>query len=522
MGPITLIILLPAVAALINVFVPAEKKAAIKTISIVAAGLTVVLAVFMLVNYDTDHANSLADSDFAGRFQFVEKAPWVALIGEDGEKHDFITWHVGADGISVAMLLLTSCVIFAGTLVSWTIQDRTKEFYICLLALVSGVFGVFGTRDVFWFYFFYELAVIPMYLLIATWGSGDKEYAAMKLTLYLSTGAMVALVGLLMMLHAGKQALGYYTFDMGELLEASRNAEHWGRSFQIVVFPLILLGFGAIAPMWPLHTWSPIGHAAAPSAASMLHAGVLMKLGGYGILRIGMTLLPEGAERWLPWVAILCCFNVVYGGLVAMAQKDMKFIIGFSSSSHMGYVLLGLATVNALGVNGAVFLMFAHGIMTALAFGLIGFFYDQTHTRMVPDLGGLSHQIPFVGACFAIMALASLGLPGFANFASEFMVFFAAYEAGLLVAAVLAVLGIVITATYLLRAVRNAFFGPRLERWDYVQDANTWFKKLPFAFLIIVLVIFGCFPSLLTDVIHTGVVPVVDAIKGAGASVAGG
>jgi NADH-quinone oxidoreductase subunit M len=564
MSPITLIILLPAIGALIVVFLKAENKTAIKLTSVIAAGLTVVLALYMMVNYDTELAMAEHETpaaaagvtpdaldpgspeklarveNFTKRFQFTEKFDWVTLPNNEdaaGQSKALISWHVGADGISVVMLLLTACVIFAGTLVSWSIQDRTKEFYTCLLALVAGVFGVFGTRDVFWFYFFYELAVIPMYLLIATWGSGNKEYAAMKLTLYLSLGAVVALVGLLAMVHATKQALGFYSFDMGDMLLAAQQCaagQAWGSTFQYWVFPLILLGFGAIAPMWPLHTWSPIGHAAAPSAASMLHAGVLMKLGGYGILRIGMTLLPVGAHEWLPWVAILCCFNVVYGGMVAMAQKDMKFIIGFSSSSHMGYVLLGLACVNYLGVNGAVFLMFAHGIMTALAFGLIGFFYDQTHTRMLPDLGGLSKQIPFVGMCFTMMALASLGLPGFANFASEVMIFFAAWERGItplmgghlggtryLVAAVLGVLGIVITATYLLRAVRSAFFGPRIEKWDKVTDANTWFKKLPFVFLILVLVFFGCFPSLLTEIIRTGVEPIVDQIRDAAAATGG-
>jgi NADH-quinone oxidoreductase subunit M len=291
--------------------------------------------------------------------------------------------------------------------------------------------------------------------------------------------------------------------------------------------------------MWPLHTWSPIGHAAAPSAASMLHAGVLMKLGGYGILRIGMTLLPAGALEWLPWVALICCMNIVYGGLVAMAQKDLKFIIGFSSSSHMGYVLLGLATMQGFGMTGAVFLMFAHGIMTALAFGLIGFFYDQTHTRWVPDLGGLAHQIPFVGTAFAIMTLASLGLPGFANFASELMVIFGAWGASehwktafggayagwswhYTVATIAAVWGIVVTATYLLRALRDVFYGPRLERWDGLRDAETWFQRAPFILLIAVLTITGCYPPIITDVIDGAVEPLVARIHEIATVVAAG
>ena len=279
--------------------------------------------------------------------------------------------------------------------------------------------------------------------------------------------------------------------------------------------------------MWPLHTWSPGGHAAAPSAASMLHAGVLMKLGSYGIIRIGLTCLPEGAVQILPWVAALCMMNIIYGGFVAMAQKDLKFIIGYSSSSHMGYVLLGIATMNVIGIDGAVFLMFAHGIMTALAFGLIGWFYDQTHTRMLPDLGGLSKQIPWIGVAFTVMAFASSGLPGFANFASELMVLFGAWQEAannpmFYLYAILAVWGIVITATYMLRAVRWSFFGPLNPTWEgKVMDANTFVWKAPFAFLILALVIFGCYPKLLVDVIDLGVQPIVDILTQARQTVAG-
>jgi NADH-quinone oxidoreductase subunit M len=457
-------------------------------------GLSLVGAIAMWVLYESG-----PDAD---RFQFVVDQTWVPTLG--------LGFRLGVDGIGLAMVLLTSIVIWTGTYISRSIQDRVKEHYILLLALVTGVFGVFLSLDLFFFYFFYEMAVIPMYLLIGVWGSRaqqySKEYATMKLTLYLTTGAVFALVGLLALyFQAGK------TFDIREL-----HAANLTDSFQITWFPVLFLGFACIIPMWPLHSWSPIGHAAAPSAVSMLHAGVLMKLGAFAVLRIVYEAFPAGASYWMGWVGLICCMNIIYGGLVAMAQRDMKFIIGFSSSSHMGYVLLGLATMGTIGMSGAVFLMFAHGLMTALAFGLIGWFYDQTHTRVVDDLGGMIKALPFAGTCFAIMAMASAGLPGFANFASELLVILAAWKAEFPLAGttivipgwiptVAAIWGIVISATYLLRAVRDAFFGPPNPRWEGLRDAKARPERLPFVALITVLVVTGCFPSLMVDPIKDGI-----------------
>lgn len=516
----TLIILIPAITTVILFLLPQKSVPAIRWVSVAGAAATVVTAISIMAGYDLEK----------GGWQMAQVVPWVENLG--------ISWNTGVDGISIAMLILTSCVIFAGTLVSFRVEDRVKEFYILLMALVTGVFGVFAMRDLFFFYFSYELAVIPMYLLIGVWGSTNKEYATMKLTLYLTAGAVVALVGLLLMYFASKEfyvahpeMLKAFVADNPifegaqptsfNLLQVIWAAQHgaFSQTFQLWVFPLLLVGFGAIAPMWPLHTWSPGGHAAAPSAASMLHAGVLMKLGSYGIIRIGLTALPDGAVKILPIVAALCMMNIVYGGMVAMAQKDMKFVIGYSSSSHMGYVLLGIASMNVIGLNGAVFLMLAHGIMTALAFGLIGWFYDQTHTRMLPDLGGLAKQIPFVGVCFTIMAFASSGLPGFANFASEVMVLFGAWQEAaannpiFYLYAVLAVWGIVITATYLLRAVRWAFFGPLNPTWEgRVEDAKGILFRAPFVFLIIALVVFGCYPKLILDYISPSVETIVHTL----------
>ncbi len=489
------IMLAPAFGALVILFIPAGSRNAVRTVAAVSTAVSFLLALLLLFRYDTEAAG----------IQFVTKITWVESLG--------ISYHLGADGITVAMVLLTAAVIFAGVFVSWTIQDMVKEHYILLLILVTGVFGVFMTLDLLFFYLFYELSVAPMYLLIAVWGSPardfTKEYAAMKLTLYLTLGALFALIGLLILYTAMGFETGVYTTDL-----LAMKAHGFEPGLQTIVFPFILLGFGVIVPMWPMHTWSPIGHAAAPAAVSMLHAGVLMKLGAYAIIRIGLSVLPVGAHTWLPIVAYICIFNIIYGGYVAMNQKDAKFIIGYSSSSHMGYVLLGMAAMSVVALNGAVFMMFAHGIMTALLFGIVGFFYDQTHTRMVGDLGGLSKQMPFLGVAFTIGALASSGLPGTANFIAELLVILGSWQS-YPVPTIAAAFGIVITATYMLRAVARIFFGPADPRWEGLDDASRFRERLPFVFLIILLIVFGFAPGHLVDVIETAVVPVIRELESA-------
>jgi NADH-quinone oxidoreductase subunit M len=484
-----LIEMMPVLGVLVILLIPAAKKTAIRSTAAAATGLGLVLSLSLLFLYDKEKAG----------IQFVTKIPWVESLG--------ISYHVGADGIGVTMIILTAMVIFAGVFVSWSIQDMVKEHYILLLVLVTGVFGVFMTLDLLFFYLYYELAVAPMYLLISMWGSStkeySKEYAAMKLTLYLTLGALFALIGILILYAAAGRATGVYTMDLLEL-----KALGFDPRLQVSIFPLIFLGFGVIVPMWPFHTWSPIGHAAAPAAVSMLHAGVLMKLGAFAIIRICFGLLPVGTVKWMPFVAFICMFNILYGGYVAMNQKDIKFIIGYSSSSHMGYVLLGLAAMSTAALNGAVFMMFAHGIMTALLFGLVGFLYDQTHTRRVADMGGFSRRLHFIGTAFTIGALASSGLPGTANFIAEFSVILGSWK-NYPIPTIAAAFGIVITATYMLRAVANIFFGPLAEKWEHLRDAGLLRERLPYAFLIVILIIFGFAPGPLMDLIETAVAPMI-------------
>ena len=294
---------------------------------------------------------------------------------------------MGVDGISALMVLLTGIVLFTGVLISWNIEDRAKEFFVLYLLLLAGVFGVFVALDMFFFFFFYELAVMPMYLLIGVWGSSStfptfirtKEYGAMKLMLYLVAGSVLIWIALIAIFTEA----GLGTFDLIALSEVE-----FSEGFQRVFFPFLVIGFGVLAGLWPFHTWSPDGHVAAPTAVSMVHAGVLMKLGAFGVIRIGMTLMPEGAEFWMPALIALGTVNVIYGAWSAMGQTDLKYVIGYSSVSHMGYVIMGIATLHTLGLNGAVLQMFSHGVMTALFFAAVGVIYEKTHTRDIGVLNG--------------------------------------------------------------------------------------------------------------------------------------
>lgn len=466
--------LLPLLATGIILLLPSNRADFIKGTVISTTFLTLLCTLILVFNFDSSMSS----------FQFHTYIPWISSLG--------ISFHMGLDGIGVVMILLHAILSFAGALVSRSIHQNVKLYSVFYLLLVSSIFGVFTSLDLFFLYLFYEMSVIPLYPLIGIWGSQNREYAAMKLTLYISLGAVLALIGLISVYAVS----GLQTFDLLILQKAS-----FPTPFQIWCAPLIIFGFGVIASLWPFHSWSPIGYAAAPTAVSMLHAGVLKKLGIFLTIRIVLTLLPEGAKFWFPIVVILCVVNILYGAWAAMAQKDMKFVIGFASVSHMGYAFLGLACLNELGLTGTVFFMFAHGIMAALCFALIGFIYDQTHTRMVPELGGLAKQMPFISVCFVMAAFASSGLPGFANFVSELLIFFGSWERYRW-QTILAIFGIVITATYMLRMIRDVFFGPLKLEWNKLQDAQGFWGKLPYGLLVMVLLMFGLWPSLLLNLIR--------------------
>jgi NADH-quinone oxidoreductase subunit M len=388
-----------------------------------------------------------------GGLRTIVRTPWIPALG--------IEYHLAADGISLTLVLLTGIAAIAGILFSWNVTHRAKEFFALYLTLIAGVYGVFLSFDVFLFLVFYELAIIPKYFLIAIWGSTRKEYGAMKLALYSFAGSAMALIGLI----AAFVLAGSKTMSLVELAKYP-----FPQSFQMWAFPLVFVGFAILAGLWPFHTWAPTGHVAAPTAASMLLAGVVMKLGAYGCLRVAMTLFPHGLDpwgfrvlglgSWRDLLSVLAVIGIVYGGTVALVQKDFKFIIGYSSVSHMGFVLLGLLTLNTVGLSGAVLQMFSHGIIAGLLFAVVGrMVYDRTHTRELADLQGmnLNRLIPFAAVTFTLASMASMGLPGFSGFVAELQVIVGAWQA-FSTLAVLAGLGVVIGVAYALRALQKAFF----------------------------------------------------------------
>lgn len=468
-----------------------EQKREIRIVGATFAFISLVLTLLVYAAYDYRSPQT---------FQFVEEVPWLPTLG--------INYILGVDGISLPMLLLNGIVIFTGALISWNIEERAREYWVLLLLLAAGVYGVFVSLDMFLLFVFYELAVLPMYLLIGIWGSTRKEYGAMKLTLYLMGGSAFIILGMVAIYFGSTLR----TFDMRLLAQSAL----FTREVQIFFFVPVFLGFAVLAGMFPFHTWSPTGHVAAPTAVSMLHAGVLMKLGAYGCLRVAMWIFPEGANYWLLPIAVATLINAVYGASIAMTQRDFKFMIGYSSVSHMGLTLMGLAAANTIGMTGAVLQMFAHGVMTALFFAVVGrMVYDRTHTRQFPELGGLFTVMPFATIIFIIAGLSSMGMPGFAGFWAEFNIFMGMWQRYPLIA-VLAGISIPITAGYILIAVYRVFFG---------ELRNPEFRSLPALtrpeyaagiILAVVLIISGIYPAYLTEPIEASVRPIAEALARAG------
>jgi NADH-quinone oxidoreductase subunit M len=390
----------------------------------------------------------------SGSLLTVVQAPWVPSLG--------IQYYLAADGISMLLVVLTGIVAVAGILFSWNVELRVKEFFAFYLALIGGVYGVFLSFDLFLLFVFYEIAIVPKYFLIAIWGSTRREYAAMKLALYSFVGSAMVLIGLI----AAYIVAGGKTMNLGELATFPFPVH-----FQMWAFPLVFVGFAILAGMWPFHTWAPTGHVAAPTAASMLLAGVVMKLGAYGCLRVAMMLFPRGLDPWGfsvlgfgSWrdvFAVLALIGIVYGALVALVQKDFKFVVGYSSVSHMGFVLLGLMTLSQIGLSGAVLQMFSHGVLAGLLFGVVGrMVYDRTHTRDLDQLERMSlyKVIPFAAVTFVVAGMASIGLPGFSGFVAELQILIGAWRAVPMYAVVTGA-GIVIGVAYTWRAMQKAFFG---------------------------------------------------------------
>ena len=488
-----LLVMIPLAGAALAMFLPKDRPRDAWQFAIFIAVICLALSIAVFVRYDYA----------AGGVQFQ----W-ALEGWIGPPVN-IGLHLGVNGIGAPLVLLNGIVLMGAVLISQTIRRRTRDFFVLLLALGAGVYGVFIVRDLFFLFFFYELAVLPMYLLIGVWGSSTdfgsflrtKEYGAMKLMLMLVAGSVLIWIGILACYIASSNA-GTPTFNIDELAQLQQDGA-FSRTMQLWVFPLFAVGFGALAGLWPFHTWSPDGHVAAPTGVSMLHAGVLMKLGAFGIIQVGMLLTPAGAEVWMPVLIGLGTVNVIYGAISALAQHDLKYVIGYSSVSHMGYVLMGIATLHPVGVAGAVLQMFSHGIMTALMFAMVGAIYERAHIRDTMVLNGLIKRMGVTTFFFAIAGLASLGLPGLSGFIAEFMVFTGAFRTYLPLA-VLAVIGAAITAVYILRLLARSFFGEADPQWEHLTDASPIEKSVGAAFVIILIAV-GVWPAPLLRVINTGV-----------------
>ena len=485
---LSVIVFTPIVTGMLLLLFPAKRKTAIRVTALAAASIALLLSLWVYLTYDRS----------IGGYQFVEQATWIPQLG--------IAYHVGVDGMNLPLVLLTGVVMFTGVLISWGIDDRPREFFAFLFILATGVFGVFVALDLFHLFFFYEIAVFPMYLLISIWGwQVTREYAAMKLTLYLFIGSVVALVGGLAMYFSS----GLNTFDLLAMEQAG-----FSPAFQHFWFPFVFFGFAVLGGIFPFHNWSPDGHVAAPTAVSMFHAGVLMKLGAFAALRVGIMLLPEGARFWSPLILGLATVNVVYGAFIAMVQTDFKYVIGFSSVSHMGLVMLGFATLNREGLTGAGLQMFSHGVMTALFFAVVGMVYDRAHTREIPKLGGFIKPMPLVAVAFIIGGLVSMGMPGLSGFVAEFPIFLGLWQRQPVVALIAAV-GIVITAAYIMRVVGRVFFGKMPAEFEGHISPITALDKVALVILAGILILVGVFPAVMAPLVGSGAESILRLLGGA-------
>lgn len=488
MSTLTFIIGWPLLGAAIVALTPRNLRFGIRLTALAATFISMLLAI---------KAFWLFPMDIPG-YHFLQKVPWVSSLG--------IHYEVGADGINIGLILMGAIVAFAAACVSWEIQAREKEFYFLLLIMTGGILGAFASLDLFFFFFFHELALIPTFIMIGVWGRGpNRGYAAFKMTIYLSFGALIALAGLIALyLQAGGQ-----TFSIPEL--TSRLAANpLSSTAQQLTFPFLLFGFGILVSLWPFHTWAPLGYSAAPTATAMLHAGVLKKFGLYGLIRVAIPMLPDAARDWMHVLAWLCLGNILYIGLVAIRQKDLNLLIGHSSVAHMGFAFLGIASLSLIGMTGTVVIMVAHGFLAALTFALSGYLFQHAKTLDMSEMGGLLRRLPFIGTAFVMAAFAACGVPGFANFAGEVLVFFGAWTPLRLVTILAAWGALIIGAVYMLRAVRAIFHGPLNTRWDGLPDAADGWRRLPFALLLAGLLVFGIAPRLLTDRAKLAVASIVN------------
>jgi NADH-quinone oxidoreductase subunit M len=480
MGPMNLLllILIPLVTA-VAVLLAAKQQA--KWISLTGSAVQLIAAVALFGAFNAQRA-----AGNTKQFLFEQQYNWFPSLN--------ISFHLGVDGISISMILLTAFVVIAGVLVSWNVEKMTKEFFFLLILLSMGAYGFFVSLDLFILFFFLEIAVIPKYLLIGIWGSGKKQYAANKLALLLMFGSALVLVGMLGTYFGG----GEKTFDLVALSKLNIPVD-----VQRICFPLLFVGFGVFTALFPFHTWVPDGHSSAPTAGSMFLAGISMKLGGYGCLRVATYLMPDGAKEYADIIIVLSSIAILYGAFATMMQKDFKYINAYSSVSHCGFVLLGIGMLTKTAITGAVMQMVSHGVMTALFFAVIGMIYERTHTRQVDEMGGLLKVTPFISTVLFIVGLCSLGLPGLSGFVAEMTIFVGSWQnadAFHRIATIIACMSIVVTAVYILRAIGKVAMGPLKQGYESITDA-TWNERMAAIILVAGILAIGLAPFWLNDLV---------------------
>lgn len=474
------IIFTPLLGALTILFVPKTAINAIRTLAVLTTAVVLCLVVMALQNFDPINPE----------FQLMERASWIPYFN--------VQYLLGVDGISFPMIFLSALITFLASIASFSIKDRIKEYYILFLLLETGMMGTFLSLDLFLFYVFWEIVLVPMYFLIGIWGGARKEYAAIKFFLYTLAGSLLMLLGILAVYFFSKP----HTFDITVLSETAR----FTVAFQKIVFLAFFFGFAVKVPIWPFHTWLPDAHVEAPTPISVILAGVLLKMGTYGFLRFSYPLFPQAAHWFQPAMFALAIIGIVYGGFVALAQTDFKKMVAYSSVSHMGFVLLGLAALNASGFRGALAQMFNHGTITGGLFLLVGVLYDRTHTRDMNAFGGLGAKMPTYSAILIFFSMASLGLPGLSGFIGEFLALLGGfqYHKGL---TAIACLGIILAATYLLYMIQKVLLGPINEKWKALPDLTTR-ELITLAPLLFFVILFGVYPNLLLKFM----VPTLDAL----------
>ncbi|MCX6009738.1 MAG: NADH-quinone oxidoreductase subunit M [Chloroflexi bacterium] len=480
------IVFLPVVGLVIIALLPKPQPRTIKLVALVFTLASFALSIGIFCLFDRS-------AGAIGQIQFEEKLSWIPAINA--------FYHFGVDGLSLPMVILMTFLGVLAVLVSWKIELRPREYFIWLLLLETSILGVFCSLDLVLFFLFWELELVPMYFLISIWGSGRKEYSAIKYVIYTLVGSAMMLAGILSI---------YFTTGSLNMMELAGLAA--ARPFipLAAMFFLLLVGFAIKLPVVPLHTWLPDAHTDAPTAVSVILAGALLKMGGYGMIRLCVTMFPAVALHYAPLLVVLAVVSVLYGAAVTLRQKDLKRLIAYSSVSHMGYVLLGIFALSQVSLTGAILQMFSHGIITGLLFAMVGLVYDKSHERNLDNLGGLARQMPVIVVVFSIAGLASLGLPGTSGFAAEFITFVGSYSSlaveGIRLYTILGVFGIVLTAGYILWMLQRIFYGPPLEKFKDVPDANNIEKVCIFSFVGAIMLV-GLYPAILTDVIKLGVEP---------------